>query len=396
MSPAGDEGERPKRPERPEYTVYRSRPSLRDKLGKPDLSKLRGRLPRRGERKPRGPRETSPWRRRLKWAGIAALAWILISFAAFAISAQIQKGKLADGVGEALDGNPFMLALPQNILVLGTDIRSGAFAGPNESASIKCLRRAGSGQRPRAGCDAVRSDTIMVVRAGGGTFRKLSIPRDTLAEIPGSGNAKINAAYAIGGAKLTATTVGNFLGIDIDQIAIVDFDGFRNFIDTIGGVKVDLPTAVCTQQSGGAFNLDLKKGEHTLNGFQAITLARTRDNECGKGEGTGSDLERAQFQQLILDGIKGRLTSITRLPYNFIKGPFIGWDAPKAIVSSMGILTMPQLVLSAGIGGGGGTEVLKPNSISDPLIVSQQECDRKVKKLLGGDPPRDPACSPGG
>src|SRR5581483_10756240 len=55
-------------------------------------------------------------------------------------------------------------------------------------------------------------------------------------------------------------------------------------------------------------------------------------------------------QQAILDGIKGRLTSPLRLPYNFIKGPFIGWNAPKAIVSSMGAWTMPQLVFAAIIG----------------------------------------------
>ena len=53
----------------------------------------------------------------------------------------------------------------------------------------------------------------------------------------------------------------------------------------------------------------------------------------------------------MINGIKGRLTDPLRLPYNFIKGPIIGWDAPKAFVSDMGFLTMPQLVLAAAIGG---------------------------------------------
>jgi LCP family protein required for cell wall assembly len=395
----GDKGKGPERPDRPEYTVYRSRPRLRDRFGKPDLEGLRERLKRgsdRGKKKPSEPETERPmWRRILKWVGIAALAWILLSFLAFAVSSQIQKFKVADGAADALDGNPFMLVSPQNILVLGTDIRSGAFAGPEEAASKKCLEAAGEGKGAPEGCDPVRSDTIMVVRAGRGTFRKLSIPRDTLAEIPGHGADKINAAYAFGGAKLTVRTVEDFLGIDIDQLAIVDFDGFRNFIDSLGGIEVDLPTDVCSSVSGGAFNLNLKEGEHTLNGFQAITLARTRSNSCGSGENTGTDIERAQFQQVILDGIKGRLTSITRAPYNFIKGPIIGWNAPKAIVSSMGALTMPQLVLSAGIGGSG-SEVLLPQSLSDPLIIPKEECRQKVEELLGGDPPRDPACSPGG
>jgi LCP family protein required for cell wall assembly len=392
-----DPGNGPRKSDRPEYTVYRSRPRLRDRFGKPDLEGLRDRL-RRGTGK--RPKEAKPeverplWRRIAKWAGIAALAWILLSFLAFAVSAQIQKFKLADGADEALDGNPFMAVSPQNILVLGTDIRSGAFAGPEEAASKKCLEAAGEGRGPSTGCEGVRSDTIMVIRAGRGTFRKLSIPRDTLAEIPGQGAQKINAAYAFGGAKLTIRTVENFLGIDIDQLAIVDFDGFRNFIDSLGGIEVDLPTDVCSTVSGGAFNLNLDAGEHTLNGFQAITLARTRSNSCGSGENTGTDLERAQFQQVIIDGIKGRLTSITRLPYNFLKGPIIGWNAPKAFVSSMGALTMPQLVLSAAVGGSG-SEVLLPQSLSDPLVIPQEECQRKVEKLLGDDPPREPACSPG-
>ena len=76
----------------------------------------------------------------------------------------------------------------------------------------------------------------MLVRAGRFAFRKLSIPRDTFASIPGHDAQKINAAYAFGGAKLEVQTVEQFLGIDVDQVAVVDFDGFRDFIDAIGGV----------------------------------------------------------------------------------------------------------------------------------------------------------------
>ena len=60
----------------------------------------------------------------------------------------------------------------------------------------------------------------------------------------------------------------------------------------------------------------------------------------------------------MINGIKGRLTDPLRLPYNFIKGPIIGWDAPKAFVSDMGFLTMPQLVLAAAIGGSAPADVL--------------------------------------
>jgi LCP family protein required for cell wall assembly len=391
-------------PERPDYKVYRSRPGLFSRLRSPDLSKLRDRSRPKGEaggEKGRPPRVTDSkplWRRVLRWVGIFALGWILLSLILFAISAQIQKGKLAD-MGDTLHGNPFLSVSPQTILVIGTDIRSGQFAGAGEAESKKCLDVVQSGKATAPSCQhgPYRSDTLMLVRAGGGAFRRLSIPRDTLAEIPGLGGEKINSAYANGGAKLTVRTIENFLGINVDQVAIVDFDGFRRFIDTIGGVKVNLPTDVCSSVSGGAFKLNLKKGEHTLNGFQAITLARTRENTCGSGQFSGTDIERAQFQQLILDGIRNRLTDPLRLPYNLVKGPFIAWDAPQVMVSSMGAWTMPQLVFAAAIGFSNGSDTLKPSgppTAAGNLIIPQDECVRAVKKFLGSDPPHTPACSP--
>jgi LCP family protein required for cell wall assembly len=403
-----DEGDKPadeQRQEPPEYTVYRSRPGLRERFGKPGLEGLRSKLGRGGgdgDDKP-PPKLTADgderplWKRILKWVGIAALGWIVLSILAFALSAQIQKGKLANGITDQLDGNPFLAVSPQTILVLGTDVRSDDFAGPAESEGPNCLEDVTGGKGSAPACDhgPYRSDTIMLIRAGGTTFRKLSIPRDTLANVPGHGEQKINSAYAAGGAKLTIRTVEDLLGIDIDQIAIIDFDGFRKFIDTIGGVDVDLPTDVCSTVSGGAFNLNLKKGENHLDGFQAITLARTRDNTCSSGTLAGQgDLERAQFQQLILDGIKGKLTSITSLPMNFIKGPIIAWEAPKAMVSSMGGLTMPQLVVPLALGGGGDTDILKPSgaTAAGNLVVSPEECERAAEQLLGHKPPHKPNC----
>jgi LCP family protein required for cell wall assembly len=403
-----DEGDKPAeqpRQDPPEYNVYRSRPSLRERFGTPSLEGLRNKLGRGdgdgGDKPP--PKliaegdERPLWKRITKWVGIAALGWIVLSILAFAVSAQIQKGKLAKGITDELDGNPFLAVSPQTILVLGTDVRSDEFAGPAESEGPNCLEDVTGGKGNAPACDhgPYRSDTIMLIRAGGTTFRKLSIPRDTLADVPGQGEQKINSAYAVGGAKLTIRTVEKLLGIDIDQVAIIDFDGFRKFIDTIGGIDVDLPTDVCSTVSGGAFNLKLKKGENHLDGFQAITLARTRENTCSSGEFAGQgDIERAQFQQLILNGIKGKLTSITSLPMNFIKGPFIAWNAPKAMVSSMGAFTMPQLVVPLTLGGGGDTDILKPSSTTAAgnLVISPEECERAAEQLLGHKPPHKPDC----
>src|SRR6476620_7852952 len=396
--------------ERPDYKVYKSRPGLFSRLRSPDLSKVREKKGRKDaggdgeETPPRSPVTALPlWRRVLRWTGIFALVWIAISFLAFEISSQIQKGKLID-MGNTLHGNPFLAASPQTILVIGTDIRSGEFAGPDEAEPKSCLDAVASGKPTAPSCNhgPYRSDTLMLVRAGGGDFRKLSIPRDTLAQIPGQAENKINSAYATGGAKLTVRTIENFLGINVDQVAIIDFDGFRKFIDSIDGVDVNVPTDICSNVSGGAFNLKLRKGTHTLNGFQAITLARTRENNLVTDHGfcqdppAITDINRVQFQQAILDGIRGRLSNPLRLPYNFIKGPFIGWNAPKAMVSSMGAWTMPQLVFAAVTGFSKSSDVLKPASTTAAgnLIIPKAECQRAVKKFLGGNPPHTPVCSP--
>ncbi len=385
-------GERPKPP--PDYKVYKSRRGL--SVGKPDLSSLREKVRPKGEKGPAGPapalepeQKGRPW---LKWIGIAIGGWLLLSLIAFAISATIQKSKLAD-TGDTLGGNPLMAISPQNILVVGTDVRSDDFAGEGESD--KCQEQAATGETPTACAAGARADTLMVLRAGGGAFEKLSIPRDTQAAIPGQGTNKINAAYQFGGAELQIETVEDFLGIDINHIAIVDFAGFSDLIDAIGGVEVDLENRVCNEISGGAFGVDLGPGEETLSGEKALALARTRSSTCG--DTTIDDTDRAGFQQQIIQGMKDRLTSPARIPINFLKGPLIGWNAPKAFVSDMGALTMPQFVFAAAIGGSSDELVLKPSGTSGSnLIVPVEECIRAVKKLTGDEPENDPICSPAG
>ncbi len=399
----------------PDYKVYRARRGLFSGRSGPGLEGLRGKREQTGSKPPKPPRKprtarergqrppgTFDWRKWGKWALIAAAGWLVVSIVAFAISAQIQKGKLAN-MGDTLHGNPFMLVSPQTILVLGTDVRPSGLASKDEATPQHCIDAAGEGQPPPSSCTPYRSDTIMLIRAGGGSFRKLSIPRDTLADIPGQGTQKINAGYAFGGAKLETQTISNFLGINIDQVAVVDFQGFRDLINNLGGIEVTVNKKICSEVSGGAqnggFSLFLDPGTHTLTADQALTLARTRENVAQDPKGNScppiSDLDRATFQQDVINGIKGRLTSVTRLPYNFLHGPFIGWSAPKAFVSSMGVLTLPQFVLSSAIGGGGAQVLENPDNPFDPTIP-HDTCVKAVTKFLGGPPPHDPECSPGG
>jgi hypothetical protein len=179
---------------------------------------------------------------------------------------------------------------------------------------------------------------------------------------------------------------------------IIDFDGFAEFINTLGGIEVEIKSKVCGDVDGGkrqgGVSIQLKPGEHTLEGDKALALARIRQNRCQPGE---DDTDRAARQQIILNGIKGRLTDPLRLPYNFIKGPLIGWDAPKAFISDMGGFTLPQLAIAAILGGSGETNVLEPAGTGpgSSLLISQGECRRAVEELTGDEPDDDPTCSPG-
>src|SRR3954447_26666248 len=222
----------------PEYKVYRSRKGRLSGLRSPDLSGLRERTPRapkwwrrdKGEKPERtGPPRRWSAKRVLKWVGIAALGWILLSFLAFAVSAQLQSFKLSGEAKDALHGNPFLLPSAQTILVLGTDARPPDTEGTGAPHKKKCFEQQSHGDAPHEGCEAgeYRADTLMLIRAGGGTFNKLSIPRDVYAEIPGQAPTKINAAYSFGGAALQIKTIEGFLGIQVDHVAIVDFTGFE-------------------------------------------------------------------------------------------------------------------------------------------------------------------------
>jgi LCP family protein required for cell wall assembly len=408
---ATDDEQRPQGP--PEYKVYRARRGILSRFRKPELPglgerkwrapKLPGRPGGPSWRRERGARR--PWPRRvLKWAGIAALGWILLSFLAFAVSSQLQAFKLSGEAKSALHGNPFLLPNAQTILVLGTDARPTDTKEPGAAPSQKCFEQQEKGDAPHDGCEEgqFRADTLMLIRAGGGAFRKLSIPRDSYAEIPGHETTKINAAFAFGGAALQIKTVEQFLGIEIDHVAIVDFTGFEELIDAIGGVKVNVPHKICAEIAGGAgggqggFTLRLGKGEHTLDGERALIYSRIREpSECpGPGRSAYTlgyeDLDREKAQQAVISGIKERLTDPLRLPYNFVMGPIIGWDAPKAFVSDMGFLTMPQLILAAAIGGESNADVLcaGANSGCSPgpggsIEVPDSERRRAVKRLLG-------------
>jgi LCP family protein required for cell wall assembly len=359
----------------PAYKVYRSLPrGLRSRLRSEDEELLPGRGhgggPRRSRRTGLGP--VLPWwrrqlrpRRLILWVLGAIVAWLLLSVVLFVVSAQQQSGSVPSNVAAALAPGGNMLTSTDTILVIGTDQR------PKGS------------KEPGAFAGGIRSDTMMLWRVGGGTSRRLSIPRDTIVPIPGYGMSKINAAYSYGGPALSIRTVENLTGLQINHIIIVNLANFPKFIDDIGGIDVKTGR-ICSNISGGVknggFSLFLKPGVHHLNGTQALTLARTRENSCNAAS---NDLTREAYQQEILNSIKGKLLT----PSTFFHLPWASWDAPKAVRTDMGGFTLLTLFVAAEMGGSAPTQILQQNHLPLPDVQSasgQAAIRRAVNKLMNG------------
>ena len=384
--------------EKPDYKLYRSRPRLpgrREEEGAAGVRELRE--PREAPQQPRRdsprpyqreaqppPRRRFPFRlprrapgtgrrvtvgRVLRWLLVAVIAWVALSAVLFIVSAQLQRGDLAARVGPELDPGPFPLFGANTILVLGSDARTKGLAEPGAQIG-----------------GPSRSDSIMLLRVGGGANASLSIPRDTVVDIPGSGTNKINAAYAIGGARLAVRTVKQYLGIDINHVVEVSFDNFPQLIDALGGVTVRTPCVVSNINGGtanGGFTLRLRPGKHELNGKQALALARTRKNECRLQE---DDRTRARRQQQLVAAMKDKVRSFE----TFVRLPWVSWAAPRAVRSDMSGPTLLGVAAASLLGGSGTQMVLRPSggvTLSDGgagLIVSDAEKERAVARLLRG------------
>jgi LCP family protein required for cell wall assembly len=352
----------------PEYTVYRSRPKLpwrRDAM--PDLG---GDDRRNGDGLPPRPPQRRPRVRRiLAWLAVGVLAWCLVSLVLFLVSAQIQRQEVSDAAGQELSGGGFTFTSPNTILILGSDART-----TDETAEP------GSQGQPS------RADTIMLLRIGGGHNATLSIPRDTVVDIPGAGQNKINAAYAIGGPALAVRTVEEYLGIEVNHLVEVDFANFPSLIDALGGIDVRTGCVISRINGGyrnGGVTLRLRPGVNHLDGDQALALARTRKNECRPSE---DDRTRARRQQKILAAIKDRVTSVS----TFVRLPWVSWTAPKAVRSDMAGPNLLGLVGASLTGGDGKTRVLKPSGTvvlpdgGAGLTVSEEEKQRAVQRFLAG------------
>jgi LCP family protein required for cell wall assembly len=175
------------------------------------------------------------------------------------------------------------LRKPTTILMLGTDVVYSD-----------------SGRRLKADKDAFtgRSDTIMVGRLDplANTLRVISIPRDTLVDIPGNGTQKINAANAIGGPDLAKATISNFLDTPIEHYVVLNVHGLVDLVNELGGITVEVPKRMQYMDWTAKLKIDLEPGVHTLTGNQAMGFVRFRHDALG-------DIGRVQRQEIFLRAV---------------------------------------------------------------------------------------------
>jgi LCP family protein required for cell wall assembly len=177
-----------------------------------------------------------------------------------------------------------LLSGKTNVVVMGTDTRKG---------------------------DTGRSDTLFVVMMDQDKkdAALLSIPRDTRVKIQGHGWDKINSAYAYGGHELTQRTVRDLLGIRIDHYVVIDFQGFKDLVDVIGGIDINVEKRMYYYDPYDHFKIDLQPGMQHMDGRTAIQYVRYRDAE--------GDIGRIRRQQKFILAMYQRITSgdmLTRIP----------------------------------------------------------------------------------
>jgi LCP family protein required for cell wall assembly len=150
----------------------------------------------------------------------------------------------------------------ENFLVLGSDTRDPGTTGGS------------------------RSDTIILLHLpkDRSSAQLISIPRDTWVHIPrsqdgrqGDTHAKINAAFAWGGAALTVQTVEEYTGVRIDHVVMVDFAGFKEIVDALGGIDIDVEEGFTSTHSLNANSIRVfRKGTQTMDGAAALDYSRER------------------------------------------------------------------------------------------------------------------------
>ena len=242
-----------------------------------------------------GPAADAP-RHRRRWPYVLLAFAILVTGGVFwayrSLSGNINTIDPSAGLG---DVRPAKENESMNLLLIGSDSREG------ENASI-------GGESPGL------ADTTIVLHlsADNAWATGVSIPRDSMVQMPdciaadgtvhAGGFRQFNSAYTIGGPVCVQKTIEATTGLHIDHFAVVDFTGFKQMVDALGGVNVNVESAINDTHS----KIYFEPGCQLLDGQQALDYVRVRKGVTG---GEGSDLGRIKRQQQFLSAVVQEVTS---------------------------------------------------------------------------------------
>ncbi|WP_299442983.1 LCP family protein [uncultured Phycicoccus sp.] len=238
--------------------------------------------PRRGTPPPPPPPPPGPRRRRSGRTGLRVLLLLLLAWVAFVVVTPAHAWSTVSRVDASPEGERPPAGDGHTYLLVGSDSREGLTAEQR-----KVLGTGSSEGR--------RTDTIILVHvpSGSGKAALISVPRDSFLPIPGNGENKVNAAFAIGGPKLLAQTLEQATGLRIDGYLEIGFGGFANVVDSLGGVDICVQNDIDDEKA----HINLTKGCQTLDGPTALGYVRARYSDP-KG-----DIGRAERQRQFLGAV---------------------------------------------------------------------------------------------
>ena len=229
--------------------------------------------------------------------------WLYLGYRSFSNEVANANARLDNRTKRALAPAGNIFTPPQVTLVLGSDSR-----GAKTTA---------------------RADSILLMRTDPGKhlISLLSIPRDLRVPIAGHGDDKINASFAYGGAPLLIKTINHLTGFKVNHVVLVDFKGFINLINSMGGVTIVNPRRVDSSEKFGGKLWHFPKGSITLNGRNALAFARIRKTTNPQD----SDISRTGRQQLVMQAIAHQLVSFSSL----LNLPQIGRDIARPLATDL-------------------------------------------------------------
>jgi LCP family protein required for cell wall assembly len=257
---------------------------------------------------------------------LLVVVWAVASWFAFSSGVSDANGRLDPNAKSALTPQSgLLLSHSTTILLLGTDnARVGGREGDRHSDSILLLRTDPDHHR----------------------LYYLSIPRDLVVPIPGYSTQKVNAAFQIGGPALAIRTIRQLTGTNVNHVVVVNFADFKDLIDALGGVDVNVPKPIrsnrfdcpfatqarCSQWQGWRF----AKGNQHMNGERALIYSRIRENMLDPAE---TDVTRGARQQQVIDAVTGKFTS----PGTLVKLPFDGSSVAEPLTTDLSAGQLAQL-----------------------------------------------------